>query len=90
MPLCAPLARHHPSDVMTGLGLGFFISYAIYRHLFPCFTHTECDTLKTRLLLRDTAAAATANDISGGLLVGEREGLLCRTAGSGAGPNAPR
>ena len=88
MPFPPPLARHHPSDVLTGLGLGFFISYAIYRQLYPSFTHAECDTLKTRL--NTTAAAAAANGDAGGVLVEEREGLLSRTAGGGgADPNAP-
>ena len=69
---------------MTGLGLGFFISYAIYRHLYPSFTHAECDTLKTRL------NATAANGDAGGLLVEEREGLLSRAAGGGStDPNAP-
>ena len=35
---------HHPSDVATGLVLGFGVSFVIYRQMFPCFTHPQSHT----------------------------------------------
>lgn len=35
--------RHHPSDVITGLCLGFGIAFIIYRQMYPSLTHPNCD-----------------------------------------------
>jgi hypothetical protein len=47
--MTSAVVRHHTSDVLTGLALGFGISYALYRQMFPGFTHPECDIMISEL-----------------------------------------
>ncbi|GAX79829.1 hypothetical protein CEUSTIGMA_g7269.t1 [Chlamydomonas eustigma] len=40
---------HHTSDVLTGLALGFGISFELYRQIFPSLTHPKCNTMTSEL-----------------------------------------
>ena len=33
---------HHPSDVLTGLALGFLTSFFVYRLFYPTLIHPYC------------------------------------------------
>ncbi len=33
---------HHPSDVLTGLALGFLVSFFVYRMFYPTLIHQYC------------------------------------------------
>lgn len=53
------LCRHFPSDVLTGLAIGFLTSFFVYRLLYPVLTHPACDV--PTYLLPDRRAPQGSN-----------------------------
>ncbi|KAG2424749.1 hypothetical protein HYH02_015131 [Chlamydomonas schloesseri] len=58
---------HFPSDVLTGLGIGFLTAFFVYRLIYPPLTHPRCD-LPWDHLERVEAAARLAAGAGGGAL----------------------
>lgn len=47
---------HYPSDILTGLALGFLTAFFVYRVTYPPLTHPRCD-LPNVILVREEKEA---------------------------------
>lgn len=69
--------RHHPSDVITGLCLGWGIAFILYRQLYPCLTHPNCDQ-PLYVLQGSYGVYANVYDMLPASEAGERQGGSAR------------
>lgn len=68
--LLAGTNRHHPTDVIVGLLLGFLIAFMMYRQLFPSWTNCQCylpmhDQQQRYCVSRSASGAALSIGASG-------------------------